>query len=1312
MPDDEVDGSGHEDALSVYSFLTSSDASMSLVSTATESDWEAGGTRARRGSSADSPRPRVEDGDVSMGSVDLGEDTDGSRDGECPDDNIPDNHATFAGNWTPGWTVGDWIGRQSPLLEQGRVLAANVVIALRRMPREALRGILRAFEEDSFIQKRTRTLFIDAAACLLRIPAFRLKAMYYELQGRMWDPAVPRTQPGQGHALAADSNAFVADNAGVLLTLSRTALSCCVSGGSMEEYTKQVARLVVEGVSVGDQHHSRHFMDDAVYLGARCLQLFDAADGRTPLKGLGIRSSLTLLLDGVPVGGASLYGRHGSVTVLCVNFVSPHTHRLHSRCIGYAIQRRGHGGEEVAAEVLEVLESAPLGLTLKELRACLVCIGGDGASVRGGPERSRPGTQAGEHIWFRVFPSAANPDMQGDDQLLGALGAHVPRPRVGWPPQGWEADGDHLHASTEWDKFHRQDMVLVRAINNSVAATELYTVCKMMDHMFGLGDGRMLVRNAAEATNTKLHRGCLPGMTRKAVGLCAEPGHLLGNFKAYAAALHVREAWRQEDHKTYTQAVLVDAGRRLTSLSFVAFALLFRDVMKKTMAPWALAIQSACVEPWVLEDKRKKHLKVASEGAGMLHWLRELLRVLVLLRQWAPVRDLRALTRALGFATPRRCFPNSVAWGIGECELGRNGFRGSGGRASQWICPSADVCFAERFPAFMLALNDLLHGEVPNVNNAELVGAVVAKSSFADVPLTSTIPPQHVSQMCLGPHCQCSFLAQERRGRHKGVQVWWPSLTRVQPGQRRGKDRRRAFRLPAWVMHSPQSAVAPHNPTQECGTSLHYACPSPVRFHWQPVLSGRPEGVHDTFRDRVRCFPRRGAGDALGAGHAGGRRMPSGQFTEFLRSTTSRCQVPSHIPSLLSGIDDAIVAAQSFLKKASEEDERMYGAEGSSAGMARVLKAMCQCFDWTHLVSNTPRPEHVQAFGLLFDMLRPYLKHTEWPGRDAFPKLVRGWPSREAMQAQYVVLMRRVRQASPKFHSKWFNVKGYRVVPVCTFQSVLWFTTRVWGGIAQAFLSDDALVAGDARKAAAAAETRKAADARLTTAFLSRIASTLSSLLGAGIRHWPGRCKDVEEGQEETASAPVMPVLVVPSVIQVSTSAIRRLGFPWQGRKRPQMLRRGMQALWEYRRAAPGSLGTLALPGSVGKLVCVQEILLELDGSAVSATIDENPFFARGTMLPSTSTKAVCAWHAVRIHHHCRPMGASEACCERVGSIMNHFWGKNPSRGVSNLMDATLLRDGDVTCCGNPRDEMICKQVRDVFVQLGRHAVVARRLSQ
>ena len=127
-------------------------------------------------------------------------------------------------------------------------------------------------------------------------------------------------------------------------------------------------------------------------------------------------------------------------------------------------------------------------------------------------------------------------------------------------------------------------------------ADEMYHVCALMDHMFGMGDGRQLIKTAAAATTVHLRSGSLPGMTRKAVQMCSEPGRLLHNFTAYAAGIHLKEAWRKDGHSD-CPTKLVAAGQRLTALSTVSFTLLFRDILSGTVAPWALAVQDSSMEP-------------------------------------------------------------------------------------------------------------------------------------------------------------------------------------------------------------------------------------------------------------------------------------------------------------------------------------------------------------------------------------------------------------------------------------------------------------------------------------------------------------------------------------------------------------------------------------------------------------------------------------------------------------------------------------------------------------------------------------------
>ena len=57
-----------------------------------------------------------------------------------------------------------------------------------------------------------------------------------------------------------------------------------------------------------------------------------------------------------------------------------------------------------------------------------------------------------------------------------------------------------------------------------------------MDHMFHLGDGRLLLRAVAHRTGTAVKSGAMPGMTRQAVALTCEPGNLVHKFRALTAS--------------------------------------------------------------------------------------------------------------------------------------------------------------------------------------------------------------------------------------------------------------------------------------------------------------------------------------------------------------------------------------------------------------------------------------------------------------------------------------------------------------------------------------------------------------------------------------------------------------------------------------------------------------------------------------------------------------------------------------------------------------------------------------------------------
>lgn len=77
-----------------------------------------------------------------------------------------------------------------------------------------------------------------------------------------------------------------------MLALTRTVLAVRASGAPAIEYPRQIARLSLEGVVVGQKYHSRQHLADVEYLAARCLLQYLVEEMREVAPGLGIPPAL------------------------------------------------------------------------------------------------------------------------------------------------------------------------------------------------------------------------------------------------------------------------------------------------------------------------------------------------------------------------------------------------------------------------------------------------------------------------------------------------------------------------------------------------------------------------------------------------------------------------------------------------------------------------------------------------------------------------------------------------------------------------------------------------------------------------------------------------------------------------------------------------------------------------------------------------------------------------------------------------------------------------------------------------------------
>jgi hypothetical protein len=194
----------------------------------------------------------------------------------------------------------------------------------------------------------------------------------------------------------------------------------------------------------------------------------------------------------------------------------------------------------------------------------------------------------------------------------------------------------------------------------------------------------------------------------------------------------------------------------------------------------------------------------------------------------------------------------------------------------------------------------------------------------------------------------------------------------------------------------------------------------------------------------------------------------------------------------------------------------------------------------------------------------------------------------------------------------------------------------------------------------------------------------------------------------------------LPQSFKLSPGCLARPGFSHRHRRHRSNKTYGapraaaIKEEWAYRGIqAHGRMAAVLWPQHLfGRLVYVETSQAELDASAVSASVDSLPYFSRDGPY-SGVRRNTNAWHAVKVHNFCRPMGASEACCERVGSLMQNNWDKVKGEDAGALMDSVLLQEARVSGIGNPRDELICQEVAAAFLTLGRNpAMPGRRASK
>jgi len=265
-----------------------------------------------------------------------------------------------------------------------------------------------------------------------------------------------------------------------------------------------------------------------------------------------------------------------------------------------------HAGDAQASLVEECLAKHPAVLNLSSLRARLVSmIGADGAVAGGGPDRRHASTQAAQKLWCRIWSS---------DPTLPEL--------------------------IEWDKFHRLHTAFMRSMEQCTAAQEILAVGKAMSQQFGVGDGRVILRGVAKEMQEAASPAANVSGARKVFALSQTSQNLLRNFKNYTAALHLKVLRKRDGHGAASQSALTSLGRRLASLDFIAFLLLFEDMMQYRLRPFALVVQSSSEAAWSSQQAYQRMKKGFLQDIQDIKLVRRLIFIGTLLQHYCTKAEL------------------------------------------------------------------------------------------------------------------------------------------------------------------------------------------------------------------------------------------------------------------------------------------------------------------------------------------------------------------------------------------------------------------------------------------------------------------------------------------------------------------------------------------------------------------------------------------------------------------------------------------------------------------------------------------------
>ena len=284
---------------------------------------------------------------------------------------LPDGGGPSSGAWVPGGNTGRYIGPGAALGPQAEVLAVNVYLTLKRLPK-ALQSLECALppapglEGGRHVERSARV-----AGRLLAMRPATVKNVYYRVRQNGWQPVAeqqgaaqtnrraPTDLPQQGVAGALAQPRQRGEAHARLLNTVRVALAHAHAGGSYVEFPSRLWMHYLTGGDVSVSAVNREFFKAVVAFGSLSVSHLDADDFNGELPGLGIPSDFSILADPVALG-VGPRSRHDTLCVICLCLASKWTCRLYTPMHSAPAMSIGaHAGDAMAALLLRSMAQHP-----------------------------------------------------------------------------------------------------------------------------------------------------------------------------------------------------------------------------------------------------------------------------------------------------------------------------------------------------------------------------------------------------------------------------------------------------------------------------------------------------------------------------------------------------------------------------------------------------------------------------------------------------------------------------------------------------------------------------------------------------------------------------------------------------------------------------------------------------------------------------------------------------------------------------------------------------------------------------------------